>query len=122
MARVAAACPCSSLDHAVSSQAMFESKPTRYGTDFHHRVLLVALAACFGAACRPAPPAPAPTPSIDTWAMVDGRQITRADVDQAYRRVRDASQTLSDDEALTAKLNLLNDLILQDILLAKAKT
>jgi len=54
--------------------------------------------------------------------MVDGRQITRADVDQAYRRVRDASQTLSEDEILTAKLNLLNDLIVQDILLAKART
>jgi peptidyl-prolyl cis-trans isomerase SurA len=34
----------------------------------------------------------------------------------------DASQTLSDDEILTAKLSLLNDLILQDILLAKART
>ena len=46
----------------------------------------------------------------------------RADVDQAYKRMRDASQTLSDEEILAAKLNLLNDLILQDILLAKART
>ena len=44
----------------------------------------------------------------------------RNDVDKAYRRTRDTSQTLSDEETLTAKLTLLNDLIVQDILLAKA--
>jgi peptidyl-prolyl cis-trans isomerase SurA len=58
--------------------------------------------------------------SADTWAVVDGRQITRSDVDNAYRRSRDMSQTLSDEETLTAKLAILNDLILQDILIAKA--
>ena len=52
--------------------------------------------------------------------MVDGREITRDDVDKAYRRTRDLSQTLSDEEVLAAKLALLNDLIVQDILLAKA--
>jgi peptidyl-prolyl cis-trans isomerase SurA len=35
--------------------------------------------------------------------------------------MRDASQPLSDEEALTAKLSLLNDLIVQDILIAKAR-
>jgi peptidyl-prolyl cis-trans isomerase SurA len=54
------------------------------------------------------------------WAVVDGREITRDDVDKAYRRTRDLSQTLSDEEVLAAKLALLNDLIVQDILLAKA--
>jgi peptidyl-prolyl cis-trans isomerase SurA len=61
------------------------------------------------------------TVSADTWAVVDGRQITREDVDKAYRRRRDMSQTLSEEETLTAKLGLLDDLILQDILLAKAQ-
>ena len=58
--------------------------------------------------------------SADTWATVDGRTITRDDVDKAFRRTSDPSQSLSDEETLTAKLNLLNDLIVQDILLAKA--
>ena len=39
----------------------------------------------------------------------------------AYRRAQNAAQPLSDEEALTAKLNLLDELIVQDILLAKAK-
>jgi parvulin-like peptidyl-prolyl isomerase len=52
---------------------------------------------------------------------VDGREITRADVDKAFRRVRDPSQTLSAEEELTAKLSLLSELIVQDILLARAQ-
>ena len=58
--------------------------------------------------------------TADTWAVVDGKEITRDAVDKAYRRVRDSSQTLSQEETLAAKLSLLNDLILQEILLAKA--
>jgi len=57
----------------------------------------------------------------NVWAVVDGRQITSDDVEKAYRRIRDASQPLSTEEELTAKLSLLNDLILQDILMAKAR-
>jgi peptidyl-prolyl cis-trans isomerase SurA len=85
--------------------------------------VLVALAtlAASGTGCRPAPATPAVTVSADTWAVVDGRQITRDDVDKAYRRRRDGSQNLSEEETLTAKLSLLDDLILQDILLAKAR-
>ena len=88
----------------------------------HSFVLLAALAStCFGAACRRSTPAtPAVTVTADTWAVIDGKEITREAVDKAYRRARDASQTLSDEETLTAKLSLLNDLILQEILLAKA--
>jgi peptidyl-prolyl cis-trans isomerase SurA len=83
--------------------------------------LLGALAAAVSvAACRSAPPPPAAAVSPDTWAVVDGRTITRDDVDKAYRRTRDPSQTLSDEEVLAAKLSLLNDLIVQDILLTKA--
>lgn len=52
--------------------------------------------------------------------MVDGHAITRDEVDRAYRRLRDPAQKISDEEALTAKLSLLNDLIVQRILLAKA--
>jgi parvulin-like peptidyl-prolyl isomerase len=75
------------------------------------------------AACRSTPPAAPPAAiSPDTWAVVDGRTISRDDVDKAYRRTQDPSQTLSDEEMLAAKLNLLNDLIVQDLLLAKARS
>ena len=87
-------------------------------------VVFIALASAHVAAgCRstPAPPAPEPAVSPDTWAVVDGRNITRDDVEKAYRRAEDGSQALSDEEALTAKLSLLDDLIVQDILLAKAR-
>jgi len=78
-------------------------------------VLLVAsVAACSRARTPPA------AVSADTWAVVDGKEITREAVDKAYRRSRDTSQTLSDEETLTAKLSLLNDLIVQEILVAKA--
>ena len=72
-------------------------------------------------ACRSTQSAPAAKPvSADTWAVVDGREITREQVDKAFKRVRDSAQPLSAEEELTAKLNLLNDLIVQDILIAKA--
>ena len=58
--------------------------------------------------------------TADTWAVVDGQTISRDDVDKAYRRTQDSSQPISDEEALAAKLTLLNDLIVQQILLSKA--
>jgi len=80
-------------------------------------------AAWLTAACRSTPATPAAaTISGDAWAVVDGKEITRDAVDKAYRRVRDVSQTLSEEETLAGKLSLLNDLILQEILLAKAVT
>jgi parvulin-like peptidyl-prolyl isomerase len=91
----------------------------------HRRPLAVSfvLAAASLAACRtnPAPSSPPPTRASDnTWATVDGREITRDDVDKAFRRTRDTSQPLSEEETLAAKLSVLNDLIVQDILIAKA--
>jgi peptidyl-prolyl cis-trans isomerase SurA len=82
---------------------------------------LLFAALCGAAACRSSSSTPpAAAVSADAWAVVDGREITRDDVDKAYRRTRDLSQTLSEEEVLAAKLALLNDLIVQDILLAKA--
>jgi len=85
-------------------------------------VWVSALAAiAVSAACRQTPSnTPAKTASPDTWATVDGREITRDQVDKAYKRTRDPRQTPSTEEELTAKLSLLNDLIVQDILVAKA--
>lgn len=79
-------------------------------------VVTVATAGCQSST----PAAPGRAPSPDTWAMVDGREITREDVEKAYRRVGPAADGLSDEEELTAKLTLLNELIVQDILIAKA--
>ena len=62
-----------------------------------------------------------PAPSIDTWAVVDGRAIMRDDVEKTFRRAQDPAQAPSNDEALTAKLSILNEMIVQDILLAKAR-
>lgn len=85
---------------------------------------LVFLAAAWGGVgCRPTDQASAPAQptSPDTWAVVDGREIKQEQVEKAFRRAADANQPPSAEEALTAKLNLLNDLIVQEILLAKAR-
>ncbi|MEO7272929.1 MAG: peptidylprolyl isomerase [Vicinamibacterales bacterium] len=85
-------------------------------------VLLIAVAgASLGVACRATPAPRAATPvSADTWATVDGRQITRDDVERSFGRSRDVSQPLPEEEALAAKLTILDELIVQDLLLAKA--
>jgi parvulin-like peptidyl-prolyl isomerase len=57
----------------------------------------------------------------DTWAVVDGRAIMREDVEKAFRRAQDLSQPLSDEESLTLKLNLLEEAIVDEILLARAR-
>ena len=86
-----------------------------------HIALLIALPAAYlAAACRSTPAPPAATVSADTWAVVDGREITRDYVEKAYRRTGGGSPELSDEEALTAKLTLLNEVIVQEILVAKA--
>lgn len=89
---------------------------------FRHQFACVLLTLCalgMTSACR-STPATSAAVSADTWAVVDGHAITREDVDKAYRRARDSAQTISEEEMLTAKLGLLNDLVLQQILVAKA--
>ena len=88
----------------------------------------VSLALCaitttvFVAACQSRQEPAATAVAADTWAVVDGRNITRDDVDKAYRRTQGAQQTLSPEEEMTAKLSLLNELIVQEILVGKAQT
>jgi parvulin-like peptidyl-prolyl isomerase len=85
-------------------------------------MMLGTLAAIVGStACRQAAAPPTERVSADTWAVVDTHAIMRSDVDKAYRRAQDPSQTMSEEEMLTAKLSLLNDLITQQILLDKAQ-
>ena len=78
---------------------------------------MVLLAACSACSSKPS----APAASADAWAVVDGREIKREDVERAYRRVVDPRATPSEEEALLSKITLLNDLITQDLLMAKAK-
>lgn len=85
-----------------------------------NRIVYVLALTALAGACRSTPPAPA-SPAADTWAVVGGREIKRADVEKAYRRTPQGSETLSEDETLANKLALLNELIIQDILLAKAR-
>ncbi len=90
---------------------------------WHHLVIaLCVLTAVVAGGCRQSPTsAPASTSvSADTWAVVNGRTITRDDVEKAYKRSGQSTEEVSEEEALTAKLTLLNDLIVQDILIARA--
>jgi peptidyl-prolyl cis-trans isomerase SurA len=83
----------------------------------------VAVLAAFAllAACRSAPSSPpARVVGADTWAVVNGVDITRDHVEKELRRLRNTSETLSEEEATLAKLSVLEDLIVERILLAKA--
>ncbi len=99
---------------------------TRRASCNEYWLLILALgvltAACGGSSSRSTQPPPAATVSADTWAVVDGQAITRDDVDKAYRRMQDGSQAQSEEEKAAAKLSILDDLITQEILLAKART
>jgi peptidyl-prolyl cis-trans isomerase SurA len=103
------------------SSANHPSRAFRLGT------AACALAALLASACRstPAPSTGASTApasvSTDTWATVDGKDIKRDDVEKAYRRLGDNAPGLSEEETLTAKLGVLDDLILEEILLARAR-
>lgn len=88
------------------------------------RLAIALLVTLVAAACgRPSGSAAgAPAPSASAWAVVNGKEISKDDVEKAYRRNAPAANQPqpSEEEALTAKLNLLNDLIVQELLLATA--
>lgn len=72
------------------------------------------------AACNRSGSGTMAAPSANAWAVVDGREITADAVDKAFRRSLQANATPAPEEVLNAKLNLLNEMIVQDILIAKA--
>lgn len=62
------------------------------------------------------------TPAEGVWAVVDGTAITRTQVDKYYRtQLNPDAPEPSQDEALSLKLNILDELINNQILLEKAK-
>jgi peptidyl-prolyl cis-trans isomerase SurA len=85
-------------------------------------VPFVFFLAIVASACRSQPSAP-PAPkevSPDVWAVVDGREIRRDEVEKAFRRTVQPNQQFSEDEAMAAKLGLLDQMIVEDIMIAKA--
>jgi peptidyl-prolyl cis-trans isomerase SurA len=61
-------------------------------------------------------------PAEGVWAVVNGMNITRAEVDKYYRTQLNAdSPEPAQDEALSLKLNILDELINNQILLQRAK-
>jgi peptidyl-prolyl cis-trans isomerase SurA len=78
---------------------------------------LAAIALALAAGCnRQAQHAP------DVWAVVNGKEVKRDEVDKYYRtRVNPEGQEPSQEEALSLKLNVLDELIINEILLERAK-
>jgi peptidyl-prolyl cis-trans isomerase SurA len=61
-------------------------------------------------------------PSEGVWASVNGKDVTRAEVDKYYRtQLNPDAPAPSQDEALSLKLNILDELINNQILLQRAK-
>ena len=85
----------------------------------HSAVLTVLAFAVLAGACRSTPATPAA--SANAWATVNGREIKQDDVEKTYRRTAQDNAAPSAEEITTAKLGVLNELIVQDLLLAKAK-
>jgi len=78
----------------------------------------VALAACVLAAGCNQERAPGP----DVWAVVNGKEIPREQVEKLFRsRVNSDSPTPSPEEALSLKLSILDQLINSEILLERAE-
>ncbi len=81
-------------------------------------VFLIALAG-FAGGCQSKPAAP--PVSADAWAVVNGHEITRDDVERSFRRNLQAPAPPSEEETAAAKLEMLDQLVVQDLLLAKAR-
>ena len=82
-------------------------------------ILLTLALAGAGGACQSQPAAP--PVSANAWAVVNGREITRDDVEKAYQRIQQNSQAPSEEEAAAAKLEVLDQIIVQELLLTKAR-
>ena len=77
---------------------------------------VVVLTACNSTPSTP----PARTVTADTWATVNGVDITREQVEKELRRLQNTAGPMSAEESMLANLTILDDLIVERILLAKA--
>lgn len=80
-------------------------------------ILFAALFACvFAGSCKRES-----TPGPDVWATVDGKQVLQSEVEKAYRsRVNPDAPAPSHEEALSLKLNILDQMVNTEILLQRA--
>jgi len=80
-------------------------------------LILAALAACsLAASCRKGV-----APSPDVWAMVNGKEILREEVEKIFHsRVNAEAPAPSQEEALSLQLSILDELINSEILLERA--
>jgi peptidyl-prolyl cis-trans isomerase SurA len=87
-------------------------------TRLRFAALLVFTAAIFMAAgCKNTA-----APAADVWAVVNGKEIKRDEVEKYYRtRISPEGQEPSQEEALSLKLNVIDELINNEILLERAK-
>ncbi len=77
---------------------------------------LLTAVVCAGGCKKQAPPGP------DVWATVNGKEIKKEEVNKYYRsRANPEAQEPSQDEALSLKLNILDELINNEILLERAR-
>jgi peptidyl-prolyl cis-trans isomerase SurA len=77
---------------------------------------MLAALVCAPACKKQAPPTP------DVWAIVNGKEIKREEVEKYYRsRANPEGQEPSQEEALSLKLNILDELINNEILLERAQ-
>ena len=75
------------------------------------------LAGTLAVSCKHADVAPGP----DVWAVVNGKDITRQEVEKYYRnRVNPEAPSPSQEESLSLKLSILDELINNEILLERA--
>jgi peptidyl-prolyl cis-trans isomerase SurA len=75
---------------------------------------LVVAAACGSSETR--------APSPDVWAVVDGHQIHQDDVVKTYRReAQNVPTSTTDDEAMMAEFGVVDEMITQEVLLARAR-
>ncbi|MBI3663580.1 MAG: peptidylprolyl isomerase [Acidobacteria bacterium] len=77
---------------------------------------VLALVVSFGACKKESAPGP------DVWAAVNGKEIKRDEVEKYFRsRTNPEGQEPSQEEALSLKLNIIDELINNEILLERAK-
>lgn len=82
------------------------------------RSVSLCVLALVATACGSSAPA---TPGPDVWAVVNGTEIRRDRVDRFYRSmVATSTATPSEEEAVGAKLSLVDELITDELLLARA--
>lgn len=75
---------------------------------------LALAAACGGAGTAPSSP--------DVWAVVNGKELRRDHVERLYRTMLNADAGIpTEEEALGAKLSILEDMINDEILIARAQ-